>query len=176
MTKKFLLHKKEKKGFGNSIFGNPSPLSNDLVKQKAIMPSTLLLIVSVFVLSLTTSCFVTKKTSKIEKISFGNGGGFTGNVTEYTLFTNGEIERHQSITDEKTIIKTIDKNEVIKINNQISKLNYRTYTFNHPGNTYSFLRIVEESGKEYYFSWGEPSKQVKAEITLFYTKLTNLVK
>ena len=173
MIMKFLLHKDKEE---NRQGLNKSNLqADDRITQRAILPYRLLLIANVFVLILSSACSMTKSTTKIEKISFGNGGGFTGNVTEYTILPNGEIVKHESLTNEKTIIKKIDKKETIKVYNQISNLNYRTYTFNHPGNTYSFLKIVEE-GKEYYISWGEPSKQVKEEIELFYIKLTNLVK
>ena len=62
----------------------------------------------IILLFLFNSCSVTKNIYSIEKISFGNGGGFTGNVTEYTLDTNGTISKFESISKKS---ETIKKNE-----------------------------------------------------------------
>jgi len=48
-------------------------------------------------------------------ITFGSGGGFTGIKTEYTLLKNGQLFMKSSNDKEHTALKTVDKNKVIQI-------------------------------------------------------------
>jgi len=92
------------------------------------------------------------KTTKQTVISFGTGGGFTGNVTEYHLSSTGKI-----YTELESGIK-----EVGKIKKQIADqifANYKNLKLNElelddPGNRYYFVR--HKSGDNVHqLQWGK---------------------
>ena len=85
----------------------------------------------------------------------GNGGGITGSATVYKITSKGKVFRGQGITEinysergkikralaEKFIQETIDQ---LKANPE----------FNHPGNMYSFISLVEGE-QEKKITWGD---------------------
>ena len=107
------------------------------------MRRKILFLLSVVVLTACSTCKVEKSTS-IHEIQFGNGGGFTGIVTSYSLKSNGIL-----LKEGKKISKlSCDSLEAIfEIAEQLPKEN-----FVHPNNTYSFIKVFSD-GKTYYYSW-----------------------
>jgi len=160
----------------NHILFCPHAIAKEQSKQKEVALSSPLRIITsmIILLILFNSCSVTKNIYSIEKISFGNGGGFTGNVTEYTLDSNGTISKFESIPKKSEIIKTIKKNEIQNIYKKAEELPLETYEFNHPGNNYNFIK-VSKKGKEYYISWGDGIHSVKSEVEEFYNNLLTLL-
>ena len=96
----------------------------------------------------------------IKEIKFGEGGGFTGAVTGYTLHPNGGVFSG----DEK--IRKIGKEEMKGIQEKLKKLPVSSFRFNHPGNMYYFIET--EKGK---ITWGDPSFPEPLEIKELYELL-----
>lgn len=93
-----------------------------------------------------SSCSVCKvaKSSPVREIHFGNGGGFTGNVTSYTLKNDG------TLWQEGQQLKKISCDSLSVIFEMAEDMPRKDYV--QPGNTYTFIRIITADGQHYY-SW-----------------------
>lgn len=106
----------------------------------------------------------------IKEIKFGEGGGFTGAVTEYQIKANGDIFVNKSLEKEQKKIKTIDKTEMKSIQNKLDKLSNESLKFNHPFNIYYFIEI--DKGR---IVWGDPAFPEPSEIKELYDHLQKIV-
>ena len=87
------------------------------------------------------------------RLTFGNGGGFSGMVTEYVLLDNGQLLKKLSRQDSFEIIKTIDKRQTKQIFANYDFLNIGDIKYNQPGNVYSFIRYEYQEAK-HEILWG----------------------
>lgn len=119
-------------------------------------------VIIALLLSACSTCKVAKS-SPIREIQYGNGGGFTGNVTTYTLKSDGTLWQQ-----EKQIFKlSCDAlNSIFELAEQLPKED-----FVQPGNVYSFVKIISKDAT-YYYAW-TAGKLPDAKVTELYTKLNN---
>ncbi len=120
-------------------------------------------------------CSITKNSTDVEQLTFGNGGGFTGNVTEYILNPKGEIFKHEKLPKSETKIKKISKEKTFELFSKAKAVQLDTCKFIYPGNMYYFIKI-KSNGKENYISWGDGKHKVNPEIESFYNEFINLLK
>lgn len=122
----------------------------------------ILFVIILFVLCSCSTCKVAKL-SPIQEIQYGSGGGFTGNVTTYTLKSDGTLWQQ-----EKQISKlSCDAlSSIFELAEQLPKED-----FVQPGNVYSFVKIISKDAT-YYYAW-TAGKLPDAKVTELYTKLNN---
>lgn len=121
--------------------------------------------ISILILFVMVSC-VTLQLNQVKEIQFGNGGGFTGSSTTYTLKSNGQLFKNNLYIN--------------KINKHITKLFFDrsdscltiSNTIN-PGNTYNFLSLRTTSDNIYY-AW-QSGTTIDRDIMSLYTDLINLI-
>lgn len=95
----------------------------------------------------------TPETFSGKQLSFGNGGGFSGQVKEYTLLENGQLFSANSLTNETKELKKIDKKQTKALFAKMEALHPASINFKHPGNRYYFLKLKE--GKAVHeITWG----------------------
>ena len=128
-----------------------------------------LLLYSTLLVLLNASNCSSPKTFK--EIKFGEGGGFTGAVTEYQIKTNGDVFVNKSLDKTQTKIKTIDKEEMKTIQEKVDKISNDSWKFNHPFNVYHFIET--DKGK---ITWGDPSFPVSSDIKELYDYLNKTIK
>lgn len=120
------------------------------------MKRYLLFIISILPCACSTCKVV--KTSPVQEIQFGYGGGFTGAVTTYTLRKDGNL----SAPDKKNIKLSCDSlSAILEMAEQLPEQNYI-----RPGNTYSFIRIITKYQTRYY-TWSWPNMPDKKVTELF---------
>ena len=95
-----------------------------------------------------TSC----KTQQPFQLSFGNGGGFTGQYTTYTLANDGKLYKEQSATKTKEPIATLGKKDIKDVETLLAKANLTSTGINNPGNMSTFLNLTKD-GKSYNNTW-----------------------
>jgi hypothetical protein len=100
------------------------------------------------------------------EIKFGEGGGFTGGVTEFRLKENGDIYRLNSIENEEELIKSISADELRVVRDKLSKVPNDAWKINHPYNVYYFLQIDTLKAV-----WGDPSFTPSKELADLYNYL-----
>ena len=103
----------------------------------------------------------------IDEISFGYGGGFTGEVKTYNLTAKSkliELEKELKKIDSKTTLSIFNDAKAIK-----------DYTFNEPENMYSFIEIKTKD-KTNRIVWAFSSKKVYKKATELHKRLMTLIK
>lgn len=110
-------------------------------------------------------CSVNKaiQQTEVQEITFGYGGGVTQDVTSYVIKSNGIVLYKDKI------IRKIPKDELAEIYEDAANLGN---SFNHPQNTFSFIKVSKTNGESYY-CWGDVT--AIPIITLF-AKLNNYTK
>ncbi len=126
-----------------------------------------LLYISAFIILNASNC---SKTTEFKDLKFGEGGGFTGAVTEYEIQTNGDVFRNNSLNKEHTKVKTLTKTDLKEIQNGINKVSFDAYTFNHPGNLYYFIETDKKK-----ITWGDPAFKEPKEVKELYEQLNKIV-
>lgn len=104
------------------------------------------------------------------EIVFGSGGGFTGQVTEYHLDTEGNLKMIESLAGNETTMGKVKKSDLKKIFSALSALNLAEMEINHPGNmTYFIKEINKEASNEVI--WGSEDYTVPDELQGLYDLL-----
>lgn len=117
-------------------------------------------ILIVFLFFACSMCKIAKQSS-IQEIQFGNGGGFIGVETTYSLKADGSLWKQ----DRKIKKLSCDSlNTIYELAEQLPQEDYM-----HPGNTYSFIRLVSRDTM-YYYTWTWENKP-NFKIVELYTKL-----
>ena len=92
-----------------------------------------------------------KENNKVEEVSFGSGGGFTGEIIKYTLNRDGNIYRNGSF------IKRVPKKEVNRLFGKLKTIS--DYHYNISDNMYNFIEINMKSKKN-EIVWGVVDKNI----------------
>ena len=127
---------------------------------------------------LQSSCAMKKyKVDKLPEIQliFGNGGGFTGIETGYTLLDNGQIFKKASLTEVYTELDKSKKKTAKSLFEQASLLIKPDSSINNPGNVYHFIHLKNED-IDHKITWGHHEYQLDSDIQELYYNLVELVK
>ena len=103
-----------------------------------------------------------KQNTKVEEVSFGSGGGFTGEIIKYTLNRDGNIYRNGSF------IKRVPKKEVNRLFGKLKTIS--DYHYNISDNMYNFIEINMKSKKN-EIVWGVVDKNIDSRVISIYSAL-----
>lgn len=135
------------------------------------------ILLSFFILiMITSSCASQKILTQYTgtTIVFGDGGGFTGQINEYTLSTDGKITVVKSLEGDTVILSTISKKAAGEIFTKLSVSGLDTLDFKRPGNKYYFIREMSE-GIKHEVVWGDPEYAVPQQVENLYTLLLSKI-
>ena len=107
-------------------------------------------------------------------ISFGNGGGFTGRVVEYTLMDNGQIFKGANREGNVTMIKTIPKDRTEQIFSSYDLLGFGEQTVDGPGNMYYYVEMTDQNNR-HKLIWGDYDAGESKTLRTYYRNLMSLV-
>jgi hypothetical protein len=101
-----------------------------------------------------------------------SGGGFTGAATVYKISLDGQVLKGKGLGE-------ITYNEQGKLKKAVAKKYYRqakkltgaSPDFNHPGNLYYSVSIIEKD-KQSKVTWGDTEHPASDEMKRFYQKIT----
>ena len=109
-----------------------------------------------------------------QKIYFGSGGGFSGNVTTFCLLANGKLFKKESIYEKPfELIKRIDFQETEQLFTNLEILNLKKIQYNKPGNLYKYIKFSEE---EIGLVWSDQNNDIPQGAQLFYKILNSKIK
>lgn len=117
-----------------------------------------------------------KFTSPLEatgpQISFGSGGGFSGQVNEFVLLSNGQLFEKVAFKEEFVKLPKVKKAQVDQIFETYQTLNFSELSVREPGNMYSFISFKEDK-EEHRLVWGNvcPSQ----ELLIYFNNLNALL-
>lgn len=98
-------------------------------------------------LLLFSACKTTKYTPDklpIRQIVFGDGGGFAGIETSYTLLENGQIFKQVGVEGPMQGLKSIKPKEAKALFDKVNSLQLFKLDMDKPGNMYYYLRQVTD--------------------------------
>ena len=107
------------------------------------------------------------------QIKFGQGGGFTGQVTEYTLLRNGQIfagTNKEGFVDE---LPRFDKKLVDQIFEMCEKYQYDSLKLDKPGNQYYFF-TTQNGDKVNKIQWAPGEPELPQELYILFGNLKKL--
>lgn len=131
-----------------------------------------------FILILFANCNTSKYTPDtfpIKQIIFGDGGGFAGIETSYTLLENGQLFRTTDKVKGQEELEHIKKKSAIDFFEKLDALRLHKLDIEHPGNLYYFLRFTNEE-LDHKIIWGAGDYNIRKDIIDFYKSLKALTK
>jgi len=103
-----------------------------------------------------------------KKLSIASGGGFTGQVIEFTIFENGQVFKNNSLTNTTEEKKRLKKNNVSQLFKNYFFLGLDRTMLNKPGNMYYYIKM-EEGERVNKILWNEDKKlDVDNNIRVYY--------
>jgi hypothetical protein len=104
------------------------------------------------------------------RLIFGEGGGFTGAVTTYTLQPDGQLQRTNSLTQETSKAGAISPRAASAFFARADSLIKANRDFNHPGNHYFFVKL-EDGNAGQGVTWGDNAQPAPAGAEALYDEL-----
>jgi len=109
-----------------------------------------------------------------EYLRFGNGGGFTGVETTYTLLENGQLFKSTTAAPQVVALKNCLCKTAKQLFETAESLGLEKMDFAHPGNIYSFIEYTDD-GKTNRVTWGSREHPVDEKIKGLYEQLVQMV-
>ncbi|MES2734131.1 MAG: hypothetical protein V4714_20455 [Bacteroidota bacterium] len=109
-----------------------------------------------------------------KQLTFGSGGGFTGQVIQYTLLENGQLFQSHGLTKEVKELKGVSRTKSEQLFGQAEKLDLAKLDFNHPGNLYHFIHIKRGNTIQ-KVTWGSIQDKVPSEVEALYQELKAVI-
>jgi len=106
-------------------------------------------------------------------IYFGKGGGFTGQLFEYSICKNGSIMKKEG--GELKLWGKMPSNFKHQIFANYNHLKISSLNINNPGNAYYFIGYQKYGQTVHKITWGNAPAPDK-EIILFYNMMLEMVK
>ena len=135
------------------------------------------LFILLFVFSIAVmACSTQEKLAQYQgvEITFGSGGGFTGQEVSYKLTSDGKLVKTDKLKKETIELKKLNGGKTLKIFEQITELNIAGLDFNHPGNKYYFIKETQKTGEEKVV-WGDGQEDPPQAVLDFYKILMSYV-
>ena len=110
-----------------------------------------------------------------EMIVFGKGGGFTGQVKEYCLLSNGQFFKDSNRGEDILSLENVDKQRVDQIFKSYQLLQLSEETINSPGNSYSYI-IFKKNNVEHKILWGSKDDIAADKIKIYFSNLMQLAR
>jgi len=108
--------------------------------------------------------------SNSEIIVFGNGGGFSGKVTHYTLHSNGEFFKGINKEGKFYTYPKLDEDLVAQIFENYNSLKLSELELYESGNMYKFLNVTK-NGNEHKLMWGDSGSNPPNELLIYFNNL-----
>lgn len=108
-----------------------------------------------------------------EKISFGNFGGFTGELDAYHLISNGQLFKQEGRKKTFTALQSVKKKEAAALFEQFKELKLHELKQHEVGNLSYFIEITSPNYNNKVV-WSDESKSLDPNIKAFFEKLNHL--
>ncbi len=134
------------------------------------------------ILAMLTLLFAACKTTKytpekfpIRQIAFGDGGGFAGIETSYTLLENGQIFKQVGVEGTYVELKAIKGKQAKEMFDKVNSLQLFKLDIDKPGNMYYFMRQVTDH-LDSRVTWGAGDYMPPQSLVSVYRELKGIAK
>jgi len=108
---------------------------------------------------------------KGEQIQFGQGGGFSGMITHYSLLDDGRLFQKVARDTNFTFTENWDKPFVKQMFKNFHELGLDKLNHYHPGNLYYFIEYHSPDKPTHRISWGQTGYTPDENVIAFYNLL-----
>ncbi len=127
------------------------------------------LIINILLLSAALfTCGKTNVKSSDLFLRLGDGGGFTGRETVFTLYKDGNLEK------DGTFVGKIKKGDLQQILQNMETLQLSSIEWNSPGNIYQFIELQSTSGPR-RIAWNPYDTEHPKSLELFYNYVISVL-
>lgn len=116
-----------------------------------------------------------KSYSKDLSISFGSGGGFTGEINEYILEGNGNLFLHKSLSNDTILLKNIEYKNIKNILKLSESNEIQLSNLKETGNMTNFIKIYKNGNQLKAISWPQEKTDLDLPIKVLNSKLYSLL-
>jgi hypothetical protein len=103
-------------------------------------------------------------------IRIGTGGGYTGQVREYCLLSNGQVFFGTNKEGFVNELESLSRDEVDQIFKNYSQLAFSELKIDKPGNMYHYL-IYKDGKGEHKIQWGAHDANPPRELSIYFANL-----
>lgn len=128
----------------------------------------------IFLLFFTIGCHPDKDFPtrfKGEMIRFGQGGGFSGAVTEFVLLDDGRLFQKPWRDTSVVFMVRWEKKFTDQIFNNYKTLDLKNLTYNEPGDLYYFIDYQSGDNPHHRIVWGKPGFHPEENLVTYYNVL-----
>ncbi len=99
-----------------------------------------------------------------KRYAIGQGGGFTGNYTEFILSENGKVHKYDFKYDREVFFKDLEKVDLIYFLEKVDELGLEGLEVNQPGNMTKYIDVRYGRNSINKIVWGHPNYRMDEEI------------
>ena len=114
------------------------------------------------------------KEGEKDTIIIGTGGGFSGQVTMYTIDYKGNVFKESGLKDETKQFGKISKKELSLIKMEIKKSGFYEQTLREPGNIYYYIETVFK-GRNHKVTWGKEQNDSSEKMQQLYKFILDII-
>lgn len=126
-----------------------------------------------FLLFVQIACSSQSKSSSTleeDQLTFGRGGGISGEVQSHILTNKGQLYATSSLFPDTIYLTDLAAKDTQRIFEQLDSLHLSQLSFQHPGNRYYFIRHQQEE-----VVWGNPDNLPPPAVQQLYNSLQSFV-
>ena len=110
-----------------------------------------------------------------KRYAIGQGGGFTGNYSEFILSENGQVHKYDFKYDREVFFKDLKKVDLIYFLETIEDLGLDGMEMNHPGNMTKYIDIRYGRNSINKIVWGHPNFRPDEELVKLHSEMYRLI-
>ncbi len=108
---------------------------------------------------------------KGQQLEFGQGGGFSGAVTQFVLLDDGRLYQKPWRDSSIVFVDRWKSNLTSQLFKNYQTLNLGSLSYNEPGDLYYFIDHHALDGNHHRIVWGKPGFHPEENLILFYNLL-----
>lgn len=117
----------------------------------------------------------TTKTQQGKRYAIGQGGGFTGNYSEFILSENGKVHKYDFKYDREVYFKDLKKADLIYFLEKIEGLGLEGMEMNNPGNMSKYIDVRDGRNSINKIVWGHPSFAPDEEMVKLHQEMYDIL-
>ena len=137
----------------------------------------------IFSLSVITFLFSCKTAKEVEankppqgkRYAIGQGGGFTGNYSEFILSENGKVHKYDFKYDREVYFKDLKKADLIYFLEKIEELGLEGIEMNSPGNMSKYIDVRDGRNSINKIVWGHYNFNPDEELVKLHQEMYDIM-
>ncbi|MCB9360685.1 MAG: hypothetical protein H6587_03530 [Flavobacteriales bacterium] len=126
---------------------------------------------TVLILFFSACASLPEATPIVKRYCVGQGGGFTGEYTEFSFSEDGKVYKRDFVYDRDVYYKDLSPTDLEYFLNKIIDLGIEFEELNQPGNISKYIEIRVKETSRNKITWGAPNYSPPKDIALLFKEL-----